>query len=488
MHVILLIRIEPGDHTRLGQVSRLPGPAAVSLPGPMAAAVDAELAGRLATAPLEWVRTGWSEPWFPMLPPTEIDRQLAREADALTGIGLTPGGLWVTGPWEPRLAVDLARNLVPYLLMERARLEHPGVGVVSHLDAVLPVIPVVDRLDEIRPTPDSAVVIRVSADRDPLDLMASVARLPGCDLTTPTAYLAEHRPEGRVRPMVDDWEGGFDPDQAVLHRKLVRLATRVPERLVIEGELDLLESEAGRWFQPGADLEQPHRALIRARRRVDQQRRRGSDWGRFTRLDWDADGHTELHIELPDLSLVLAPHRSGAIPVLDDKQTEWPVAAVTGEGGWVLCHLLTDRPDPVEISLRQVAVEERRGGTLAVELAGEVAGGELRCGLTLNGHTLQVGYNLHSMPPGRLGPRMALALESPVRVRADGSGWTSITEASTRSGHRFRIASDDHQISAETRTPCLLAVRPGVAGGVVAWPHWDTTGSGSYQMTIELGG
>ncbi len=480
MHVILLGRVPENARSVATQV-----PMALSLGHPR------QHAPEVGSDAVDWVRTGYSEPWFPLLPDAEITRQIEREATALTGMGLTPGPLWVTGPWTTRLPLVFAAAGVEALLLSSDQLDVPRSGVVAHLDAVLPVIPVTtpDRLRELDLTSDEAVALEV-----PFAELEAIARqlaaTPGCDITTVTRFLAEHRPSGRRRPLIDDWEArlGSDLDRFILHRKLVRLVTRVPERLGANAELAVLEAERATPFS-GGPVEPAHRAIVTARAAIDAERRRGDDWLRVSRLDWDADGAEEVHLELASLSMVVAPHRSAAVPTLDLKDPVWPVSSVPGEPGWTLCRFTDDSEDleatPVDLTVMRAS--EVKGGKAELELTGTLGDGAISVEVAVSTARLDITYRLEDARPGQIGPEIKLALGDGIDVRVDGSAWTAVAGPLALTGHKFRITDGNHQVVLTSLIPCSVFLRPGIDGsGLVAWTHWGTTGSDTHALTIDL--
>ena len=463
----------------VGRIQSLRHPLALVLPHPAPAPDLPDLPN------VEWVRTGYSEPWFPILPDGEILRQIEREATALTDLGLEPGPLWITGPWTARLPGPLKAAGVTALLMAADRLDRPIPGVLAHLDAVLPVIPVVTELDS-RPV-DAAVVWMV--DLDGLEeALARVAESPGCDLTTVDAYLTDHRPDGRRRPVLDDAEAELstDPDRFVLHRKFVRLVTRIPERLSAAAETAVLDAE--RRFD-SRDLTAAHKSIVAARAAIDSERRRGDDWWRISRLDWDADGSEEIHIELPLVSMLVAPHRSAAVTTLDLKDPVWPVSSVSGEPGWVLARFIGEGDEPTPISMAEIRATEARGGRIEVELGAPIGSGTLGLEVTVQGRKIVARYVLSGAPSGQLGPELKLAMDADARVRIDGSEWTAVTEPIALSGHKIRVADASSQVVITSLTPMTVFLRPGLDGkGLVVWPHWVVAGSTTHELTIDLNG
>ncbi len=491
MHYVLLARVpEDGEDARrlLERVESAAYPIALAVRHPF----ELEEIPSLDSGRVEWIRTGYSEPWFPLLPEGEITRQIEREATEYANMGATPGPLWLTGPWATHLPGSFRRAGVEALLLGAHTLDTPAPGVVAHLDAVLPVIPVHPRTILSSGPPafaDAAAAVEVEFD-DIDDVAKAIQGRPGSDLTTVTEYLASHRPQGRRRPRLDDWEARYaeDPDRFVLHRKLVRLVTRVPDRLGSKAERAVLEAERARGFADD-EVDAAHLAIIEARTAIDGERRRGDDWWKVSRLDWDVDGGEEVHVELRHMSMVVAPHRSGAIPTLDMKQPAWPASAISGEPGWTLCRFSSDLEglEARPIELEEARTTEVRGGTVELELTGVVDDGSFSVNTRVHGTVIDIEYRLDAMPAGRIGPELKLNLGSDAQVRVDGSEWFGVTGPTPIAGHKIRITDGTHQAVLTTLTPCSAFLRPGVDGtGLVLWPHWATSGSAIHQLTIDL--
>jgi hypothetical protein len=369
----------------------------------------------------------------------------------------------VTGPWEPHLAGAFAAAGVTTLLLASDRLSHPGPGVVSHVDTVLPVYPVGD--------PPGLVVETLPPDVEPVSF-DDLAR--------------QNPPVAPQRPRADDWQGLLlsAPRLVVLHRKLVRLVSGIPERVDPETESALLAAEAGRWYRGEPRPVPAHTALIEARHRIET--RRGDDWGTATRLDWDGDGAEEVHVELPRLSFVIAPHRSGAVPTLDLKQPTWPVTGSEIDPGWILCHAMND--GIVEVSLAVSAVEERRGGSVSVGLVGSLGPGRVSCSLAASGSTLRLRYQLTDAEAVLLGPQLKLAMGASTTLRVDGGPPTALDPPVAVSGHRFRLTDEDRHVVFSSSTPlrCFAQAEVVDAEGLVVWPHWPAADAVSFELAIDL--
>lgn len=502
MHVALLLEADPpgGDPrtdvaavvARLelvhAEVERRGTPIAVSISGPALSAVRhqagtlvEELAGRV-----EWVRTVWDAPDLTTLPHRVIEAAVRHETAVWESAGLEPGTLSIAGPWEPRLVATLASLGERVILMEGARLRPERGGVLRHLDSTIAAIGVFGVPDTFSPDrSDSLEVWRVA---DPSRLDTVVDRLLAAAttaLTTPADHTAAHAVTGSadVRPS----EVREVPESTVLRNKVLRLSTRMPERAPTDALEHLLEGANQEGLS--ADATGPlrrrlHESLIRARRLVDDRKRRGDEWGRVRRIDWDADGRTEVQIETAGISLVIDPDHGTTIPVLDDKVRTWAAGFLTGEPPGTLFRLVDGdgRPVPVEARLDQVEEEREHVQVVFSGVAGR--SGTVRCRLRVSDRSLRLRYEADGLPAGRLGPRLDLALGRS-RARADGAEWIPVTDTTSLTGHRFRLDGPRAQVLAGSMIPteCTLRAHD---DGVIAWLHWSTTGAGIYESTIDL--
>ena len=502
MHVALLLEADPpgGDPrtdvaavtARLelirAEIDRRGTPLAVSISGPVLSAIRRqagalldEVAGRV-----EWVRTVWDAPDLTTLPDRVIEAAIAHESAVWRSAGLEPGTLAVEGPWEPRLVEALATAGERTVLMDAERLRPERGGVLRHLDstiAVLGILPVPDTI-----VPDRSDGLEVWRLRDPSRLGSLVDRLRSSAvgvLTTPADYASTHAITGSatVRPT----EARETPESTVLRNKVLRLSTRMPDRSPAEALEHLLEgaSREGLSAEATGPLRRRlHESLIRARHLMDDRRRRGDDWGRVRRIDWDADGRTEVQIETGGISIVIDPDRGATVPVLDDKVRTWAAGFLPGEAAGTLLQIVDDggRTIPVDVDLAQV--EEERDHVQVVLSATTPGAGTVRLRVRVANRTLRLRYEAEGLPEGRLGPRLNLALGR-VRARADGAEWMPVTDPMTLSGHRFRLDGPRAQILAGSMIPAECALRPH-DDGVVVWPSWVTSGSGVYELTLDL--
>jgi hypothetical protein len=207
------------------------------------------------------------------------------------------------------------------------------------------------------------------------------------------------------------------------------------------------------------------------------------------RRDWDADAVEDLVVESHLLSLSLDPHDSCRLHYLDDKAAGWPVSAIPGAqrpSGWTLCRLVDADGEVVPARLEVTTVREERQA-VRLDMEGWVGEGRLACRLAVLGRRLSLRYRLEGAVPGRFGPEITLAMASvAARVRVDGSEWRPVIQPLSAAGHRFRLADDIHEVLLAVMTPALFHVGPLVPYGLVAWPHWDTPGSGHYELRIDL--
>lgn len=526
MHVALLAAVDPHPFAddaaieRAATMLEAASRAVESRPSlPMSIRLGAATADRIGSAQpaaldglrradVEWVRSGWSSPSLPMLPETARDAQLRREAETLDELGLTPGGFWTGSDWESGMVASLVRNEVDHLLLPSMLLDRT-CGVVEHLGQVLPAVPVMTLpddpvgwlVDHASDEPDGLVVFQVD---DPQSLLAAIDELsgaPGCDLTTPAAFLSRHVVTRRAFPTgpAPDWQRrlGDAPGGELVYRKMLRLWRRVGDRTDTLTVDNVLSAQSSVVFDPDPDLfpvrRSAHVALASAAS-VLESRGRG-DWARARQVDWDADGQKEIHVELPELSTVIDPHEGGAILYIDDKLRSWPVTVLPAEEGRLpaatACRFLPTDHDPTQplpiVHLdATAATEQRRQVTVALE--GRWAeDGTIRSVITLEDRTLRLRYDLVDLPPGRFGLELPLALDTAeLRMRVDGGEWRPLRGPDALSGHRFRITDGERQVLIGSSAPAGCFTRPHGDHGVVVWPHWLVAGSGHYELTVDL--
>lgn len=495
MHVALLVDLDPDplDEPPVDALDSLAGllagrsrpPVAVHVAAHLLEAAEErpDLVERLAELDVEWVRTGWGSPDPWLVPDRVMALALSRETAILERLGLEPGAFWARDRWERRLPLVLDDAGVPRVLVDQTAASE---GVVVHLDRVLPawgVTPLPDPVAE--PGTDDGLVVWHTAPTRLADAVRAIRSLPGCDLTTPGRYAADHPVSGRLA--VKTAAPSLDADGELLHRKLVRLATRLPERPPGRAVTALLAAAGHHRYRPGADPEHlavAHAALVRARVAIDQARRRGDDWGRITRLDWDADGGLDLHLEQPGLSLVVDPADGGRVLSLDDKHRERVLGTVPGEEPGALCRWQETRDGPAVLPRLELLREEESREELRVWLSGSLGEGTVELELVVADGRLQLDYGLSRPVGGRLGPELLLSLPEH-RLRVDGSEWRTVDEPADVSGHRFRLGGDDRQVLISSMIPIDLAVEP-AGPGLRVRPHWPATGESTHQLVVEI--
>ncbi len=458
----------------------LDAPAAIHLSGPLLAALAARKI-EPGLGDVEWVRTGWAAPDLTSIPDRLALLALSHEAEAMRRIGVEPGSLWVRGWWDRRIPHLVAGAGVDSLILHADLLGEREPGVVAFLDRVLPVIPLMGHLPDARS--DGLVLFTVSASDPARNLEAAMEACRG-RILTPRSYLTDHNPTGRYHPTTE--VPSEDRESARLRRKMIRLATRIPDKLTPSATEDLLAGCHGPAHARGAsaDLRRgAHEALVRARRTIDADRRRGDDWTRVSRVDWDADGVEELQVELATLSIVVDPTESGEILSLDDKALGWAVNVLDTESGGALFRFTDMEGSQTDAALAVHAVEESKG-SVTVDMTGPVGSGSVRCRLEMAGHKVSLAYELAGSPRGRAGLELPLATGT-TRTRVDGSEWSDLADATPLAGHRFRFSGSRHQVLVTSLTPAQCFTRPS-PGGIVLWLHWEVEGAASHEATIDL--
>lgn len=428
----------------------------------------------------ELVRTAMGSPDPTVLPYPVLERLLQREADGATRLGLEGISLLLQRPWPPHLLPLLRRNGIHSLVLPDRMILSPGVAV--YLDAVVPVVPWSRSVASDGDSP-SVVLVGLGEAARALD------EIPPDGATTPSGILELQVITGRAAITDEGWP--TDPELDLIRRKTIRLATRIPERTADE-VLDRVSRVASVLGSPPpaetrhAELIRAHTELIAARKAIDGARRRGDDWSKATRLDWDADGSEDLHIETPALSLVLDLPEGGTILVLDDKRAVRPLGTlIDGPIGHLLRHQTLDDEAVDTGTLGVERLEESRERTAAT-LSGAVAGGEVECDLTLEGLSLRLAYRVSDLAAGRFGPELALSIPGS-RLRVDGGEWQELgPDPIAVEGHRFRLAGSDGRTALlSALTPAEAFIRT-AAGGAMIWLHWLTPGTGAYELTADL--
>lgn len=418
-------------------------PQAVRLTGSVLTALPDEVREGLSTTSWIFLVGGWSEPILASLPPSSRSLQVGREVEELTAWGLSSLVGLVPNGWEPGLAS----------LFTAQGIHQVAVGADPPLTRPV----VTDYLGDV------------------------VTILPLC-IDPPSLILPSGEVE-RAQPPVDRaWARVIDadPEADLLYRKMLRLATRLPERPPAEAVDQLLEAQASRWYLGHIDRTPAHAALIGARRRLDQERRVPPEWSKFTRLDWDADGVIEAHLENRELSMVVDP-AEGLIKVVDLKLDSHPLSYLPDQSPWRIARVLAGG-EAHRLRLELEAVEAARD-----HLRVRMTGPDLVVTLDAAGDDIGFAYQLG---PGfefdRLGPEMTLALGAEVRMRVDGGAWITLPTPAAHLGHRFRLQGGGRQVLISLAQPGDLFVSP-VEGGIVVWANWPVR-PGEYRLSASLTG
>ncbi|MGQ0848423.1 MAG: hypothetical protein ACT4OP_04790 [Actinomycetota bacterium] len=433
-------------------------PIAIRLPGHFLAELDPATMEGLSRAPWTFLVGGWSSPVLASLPAGSRRLQIEKELDALRSAGATRFAGYVDIGWEPGLVdVFLATGLPDVFLTWPA--PHPLRPVITdHLGEVVVVFPVGSPICPIFTTDT-----RLEGEAISPDLLRAAGTV------------------GRSEPATDrTWMARLeaDPEGALLYRKMLRLASRLPERLPPEAAEWLMLAQAGHWFREPDDRSAAHHALATARHRLDLARRRSSEWVRLSRLDWDADGADEHQVETADLSLVVD-HAACSVLYVDHKSAERTVSYLPGEPSWHLARVLAgDRPAWLQAKLVE-AVAEKESAKVAMAADG------LDIEVWVTGGELSLAYR---PKPGfaydLVGPEISLAFEGPVTLRVDGGDWQETSQALAVSGHRFRLSDGRHQVLLSMDQPGALFSRPAV-GGTVLWLNWQPTGT-DYRVLVRF--
>ncbi len=476
MHICLFVRATTADDLvdLAAKVARRPVVAAVSAPAALLEEADPDTIGQLAASDIEWVRSARTAPALTLLPDEFVQSALAVEADQFGDLGLAGASLYFEGPPStglPRIARegDISCAIT--------RTPDARSGVLVDLDMVLPCFGAAQAVDLDRAT-DDLQLWETGIDQlgERLDLITAMAH---CDVTTPTRFLEQHFVTGAFA--VEDLRSEPDP---LLARKLVRIATRLPRRpgaeivnLILDAaSVDNLSADAGQDRH-----EAVHSALITARSNIDNSRRRADDWSRVSRLDWDADGHEEVQIELKTVSFVIDPRAGGEILVFDDKLSGATLAWLETEPRGLVFHMHDGADAPEKVGMVVDGIEESREG---VALTLTDPDGWVRLTVGLTDRALDLEYHLSESANCRFGPELPLLIGE-TRLRVDGSEWMDIDQPRAVSGHRFRLQGTVREALITSMLPTDLFVRP-APGGVVVWPNWFAASAGSFPIRIDL--
>ncbi len=416
---------------------------AVRLPGYLLIGLSDSARAALPHTAWTFLVGGWTDPILASLPHSSRALQVGREIEELTALGLTELVGYVPFGWEPQLAALFAANGIGQVAVGSV----PALArcaVTDHLGQVVTVLPLRDQ--------------------------------------PPTVDTTEDRPERIQLPVDRAWARQIDanPEAALLYRKMLRLATRWPDRPPAEAVDLLLEAQAASWYLSETNRTRAHTALTLARRRLDQERRLGADWTKISQLDWDADGVGEVHLENRDLSLVIDPVE-GLVKTVDLKTTGRPVSYLPGEPPWRIGRVLS-QGEPQRLPFELEAVEEAKD-----QITVRMSHPRLAVDLLVKGTNLTFDYRPEAdLPYDRLGPELVLAFDHPVRMRVDGGAWLNIGEPDAHPGHRFRFDDGRSQVLISLAQPGDLFVT-GAEHGVVVWVNWPVN-PGEYRATVSLTG
>ncbi len=476
MHICLFVRPTSGDDLvdLAALAERRSVVAAVAAPASLLEDADPETIEGLGASGIEWVRSARTAPALTLLPDEFVQSALTVESDRYQELGLEGASLYFEGPPSAGLARIASEADLSCLI---TRTSEARSGVLVDLDMVIGCLGVADDVDLTR-TVDELQLWDTTID-ELEERIDRVTSLPHCDLTTPTRFLENHFVAGPFP--TDDLQ--MDPDP-LLARKLIRIATRLPRRPAAEIVNLILEAASVENLSVGAGArrhQEVHSALIAARAKIDNSRRRADDWARVSRLDWDADGHEEVQVELKNCSFVIDPRSGGELLVFDDKAAGATLAWLEGEPPGLLFHM-HDGSDAAEtIELVVDGIEESRDG-VTLTLRDPDGWATLTVGCT--DRALELEYSLSAAADRRLGPELPLLLGA-TRMRVDGSEWMDVDQPRALSGHRFRLQGTEREALITSMLPTDLFVRP-ADGGVVVWPNWFAAAAGALPIRIDL--
>jgi alpha-amylase len=330
------------------------------------------------------------------------------------------------------------------------------------------------------------------------------------------------------------------PEAGVLYRKMLRIAHHIEAgRGPAAAQSELLKAQGNDayWHGVFGGLYAPYlraatnRHLITAQTLIDAGHHRTRGWCYLRHVDWDADGRSEVEVELPDQSWVLDPSEGGCLLYFDDKPSQWSIGDVVARRfeayhadlptapvydrhtrRWLTDHLLptaTTAEAFAAVTYQELlalpefeyTVEETTEGRGSARIEMSACDGAVSKTIQAENRLLDVEYQISGVPAGRFGPELPVAVwEGAGHIRVDGGSWQEIGEPLALHGHRFRLRHSGIRTSllvvlrqpgtvfafplrTETRGDAGLA---SVTQGVVLWPHWSTDGDGTYQLSIEV--
>lgn len=495
----------------------------------------------------EFLAGGWFEPVLAAIPENDRVEQLTlgmTRLEALTGTA--PLGVWLGERfWEPSLAGTLNRRGLAYTVLDGEHLP-PGMPasrpytvdyhgrtlevffISQAMRYAVPNAPVDEIMalleQQAAADPDGAVVIGDDGEKfgawandysaEWLDeLLSRIESHPELELSTLNDAHAALGSAGHVSlpsgsyAEMNEWSGGYWPslvtgrrESMVLYRRMLRLS-RLTRRAGDDARHHLLRGQCNDAYWHGAfggsNLPFLRQAvageLIAARAAHDTDNHRSQNWCEAEAIDWNADGRTDLHVELPHQSWVLS-ESSASLFYIDDKPTRWALSDVPGD---CAAPAFRDRREDGPSEVYTLESFEAGKGTLNVTLQSS----GIRKTFVADQRELVVSYDLNDQDDDRLGPVIPLAIDDSVAVRVDGGEPVPLIEAITVEGHRFRIVADHGpgQVLIDLRVPGRLVSRPIVTSftdengslvevfhGVELWVSYRTQVSGRYDFRMEV--
>ena len=331
------------------------------------------------------------------------------------------------------------------------------------------------------------------------------------------------------------------PEAAVLYRKMLRVSAHVSSsKGATEAHIELLKAQGNDpyWHGLFGGVYFPHlraeanRHLITAQTMIDANHHRGRAWSYLRNLDWDADGREEIEVELPDQSWVVDPAEGGCLLYFDDKPSRWSISDIVARRyepyhaelpetetydhhsrRWLIDHLLPATTtveafadggyeELLPLPETEYSIEEAIEGKGTAHIGMVALDGKVRKTIEAEDRRLRIGYQIDGLSAGRFGPELPVAVwEDAGEIRVDGGQWQKVDQPLTLSGHRFRLRHTGiktyllitlRQPGSMFSIPIRTMVRGddgfvSILQGVVLWPHWSTSGDGSYDMAIEIG-
>lgn len=387
---------------------------------------------------------------------------------------------------------------------------------------------------------------RLYADGWLADFFSALSSADWIEMTTFEALTeaAGSRPHVSLPPSsyreMDEWSGGsFDnfADRyaavAVLDNKMTRLSRQL-RRASSKARTGLLRSQCNCawWHGSYGGVYLPHlrasvhESMIDARVIHDGDQHRGRGWHELDTIDWDCDWDEEIHVELPDQSWVLDPRDGGSLHYFDDKPGRWavsdvmtrvaepyhPASQITDQfpHRWLADRLVCAERTAADLAeagneepQHRYQVVAASGGKGTVDIVLETADQTITKSISATDRRLEVQYQLAEAQSGRFGPRLPISVwDGAAEMRVDGGAWMSLDEIRTLLGHRFRFrhTGRDLEVVVSSPMPSELFIIPirsqsqnengmpeDIFQGVELWPHFNTSGTGTFELTIEIG-